>query len=246
MIRLRKLSKVYHAGDVLVPALQDLDLDIDRGEFVSIIGASGSGKSTLMNLLGCLDRPTRGTYEFEGRDMGKLSDIQLARVRSRRIGFVFQSFNLLSRLPAIAQVELPLIYRGAHNRRKAAARALADVGLAGRMRHRPTQLSGGEQQRVAIARALVTNPALILADEPTGALDTKTTADVVDIFVRLNRERGMTVIFVTHEMDVAAYTHRMITLRDGRIIADEPTARKTVVPFPGTVPLAGAAEGTPS
>ena len=246
MIRLRNLSKIYHAGDVAVPALQDIDLDIDRGEFIAVIGSSGSGKSTLMNILGCLDRPTRGTYELDGHDMGKLSDIQLARVRSRRIGFVFQSFNLLSRLPAIAQVELPLIYRGAHNRRKAAARAIADVGLTGRMHHKPAQLSGGEQQRVAIARALVTNPALILADEPTGALDTKTTADVVDIFVRLNRERGITVIFVTHEPEVAAYTHRMITLRDGRIIADGPTARKTVVQFPGTIPPAAQAEGAPS
>ncbi|MBI5284559.1 MAG: ABC transporter ATP-binding protein [Chloroflexi bacterium] len=246
MIRLRHLSKIYHAGDVPVPALQDIDLDIERGEFISVIGSSGSGKSTLMNILGCLDRPTRGTYELDGHDMGKLSDIQLARVRSRRIGFVFQSFNLLSRLPAIAQVELPLIYRGAHNRRKAAARAIADVGLTGRMHHKPAQLSGGEQQRVAIARALVTNPALILADEPTGALDTKTTADVVDIFVRLNRERGITVIFVTHEPEVAAYTHRMITLRDGRIIADAPTARKTVVQFPGTIPPTAQVEGAPS
>jgi len=246
MIRLRNLSKIYRAGDVLVPALQNLDLDIDRGEFISIIGSSGSGKSTLMNILGCLDRPTRGTYEMDGHDMGKLNDIQLAKVRSRRIGFVFQSFNLLPRLPAIAQVELPLIYRGAHNRRRAAARALADVGLTDRMHHKPAQLSGGEQQRVAIARALVTNPALILADEPTGALDTKTTADVVEIFVRLNRERGMTVIFVTHEAEVAAYTHRMITLRDGRIIADAPTTRTTIVPFPGTIPVAEQAEGAPS
>ncbi len=238
MIRLRHVSKIYRTGDVFVPALQDIDLDIDHGEFVAIVGSSGSGKSTLMNVIGCLDRPTRGTYELEGRDVGKLNDVQLAKVRSRRIGFVFQSFNLLARLPALAQVELPLIYRGSGNRRKLAARALADVGLTGRMRHKPSQLSGGEQQRVAIARALVTNPALILADEPTGALDTKTTADVVDTFVRLNRERGITIIFVTHEPEVAAYTRRMITLRDGRVIADAPTARTTVVPFPGTVSAA--------
>jgi len=235
MIKLRGLSKIYRTGDVFVPALQGVDLDIDQGEFVAIIGSSGSGKSTLMNILGCLDRPTRGTYELEGHDVGKLNDIQLAKVRSRRIGFVFQSFNLLSRLPASAQVELPLIYRGSHNRKKLAARALADVGLKDRMHHKPAQLSGGQQQRVAIARALVTNPALILADEPTGALDTKTTADVVDTFVRLNRERGITIIFVTHEPEVAAYTRRMITLRDGRVIADAPTVRSTVVAFPGAV-----------
>jgi putative ABC transport system ATP-binding protein len=244
MIRLRELSKIYRAGDVAVPALVDINLDIDQGEFVSIVGASGSGKSTLMNILGCLDRPTRGTYELEGRNVGRLSDRQLARVRSRRIGFVFQSFNLLPRLSAIAQVELPLIYRGSSNRRRAAARALADVGLRDRAHHKPTQLSGGQQQRVAIARALVTNPAIILADEPTGALDTKTTQDIVDTFVRLNRERGITVIFVTHEPDVAAFTKRMITLRDGRVIADQPTERTTVVAFPGAVanvPAAGEA-----
>jgi putative ABC transport system ATP-binding protein len=242
MIRLRGLSKIYRTGDVFVPALQGIDLDIDQGEFVAIIGSSGSGKSTLMNILGCLDRPTRGTYELEGHDVGKLNDIQLAKVRSRRIGFVFQSFNLLSRLPAIAQVELPLIYRGSKQRRKLAARALADVGLTDRAHHKPAQLSGGQQQRVAIARALVTNPALILADEPTGALDTKTTADVVQTFVRLNRERGITIIFVTHEPEVAAYTRRMITLRDGRVIADGPTQRTTVLAFPGSVPAAAAAQ----
>jgi ABC-type lipoprotein export system ATPase subunit len=246
MIRLRGLSKIYRTGDVLVPALQNVDLDIDQGEFVAIVGSSGSGKSTLMNVIGCLDRATRGTYELEGRDVGKLNDVQLAKVRSRRIGFVFQSFNLLSRLPALAQVELPLIYRGSGNRRRLAARALADVGLAGRARHKPSQLSGGEQQRVAIARALVTHPALILADEPTGALDTKTTADVVETFVRLNRERGITVIFVTHEPEVAAYTRRMITLRDGRVIADAPTARTTVVPFPGAAATLSAADGAPA
>jgi putative ABC transport system ATP-binding protein len=235
MIRLRGLLKLYKTGDVIVPALQGIDLDIDQGEFVAIVGSSGSGKSTLMNIVGCLDRPTRGTYELEGHNVGGLNDIQLAKVRSHRIGFVFQSFNLLSRLPAIAQVELPLIYRGSPNRRKLAAMALADVGLADRMHHKPSQLSGGQQQRVAIARALVTNPALILADEPTGALDTKTTADVVETFVRLNRERGITVVFVTHEPEVAAYTRRIITLRDGRVVSDEPTSRSTVVAFPGAM-----------
>ena len=249
MIRLRNLSKIYRTGDVFVPALQGVDLDIDQGEFVAIIGSSGSGKSTLMNILGCLDRPTRGTYELEGHDVGKLNDIQLAKVRSRRIGFVFQSFNLLSRLPASAQVELPLIYRGSKQRKQLAARALADVGLTDRAHHKPAQLSGGQQQRVAIARALVTHPALILADEPTGALDTKTTADVVQTFVRLNKERGITVIFVTHEPEVAAYTRRVITLRDGRVIADAPTARSTVVAFPGSVPTIappGVGEAAPA
>jgi putative ABC transport system ATP-binding protein len=247
MIRLRNVSKIYRAGDVLVPALQNIDLDIDQGEFIAIIGSSGSGKSTLMNIIGCLDRPTRGTYELEGHDVGKMNDIQRAKVRSRRIGFVFQSFNLLSRPSALAQVELPLIYAGLGDRRKRAARALAEVGLADRMHHKPSQLSGGQQQRVAIARALVTDPALILADEPTGALDTKTTKDIVDTFVRLNRERGITVIFVTHEPEVAEHTRRTITLRDGRIIADAPTARTTVVQFPGTVsPAPSAVEEAPA
>jgi putative ABC transport system ATP-binding protein len=246
MIRLRGVSKIYRSGDVFVPALQNVDLDIDNGEFVAIVGASGSGKSTLMNIIGCLDRPTRGVYELEGHDVGRMNDIQQAKVRSRRIGYVFQSFNLLSRLSAIAQVELPLIYAGLGNRRRRAARALAEVGLADRLHHKPSQLSGGQQQRVAIARALVTDPALILADEPTGALDTKTTTDIVETFVRLNRERGLTVIFVTHEPEVAAYTRRMITLRDGRIIADAPTVRTTILPFPGTVLATDPTEQAPS
>jgi len=234
MIRLQGIVKVYRAGDVPVPALRGIDLEIQRGEFLAIVGPSGSGKSTLMHILGCLDRPSRGVYQFEGRDVHRMTDAQLATIRSRRIGFVFQSFNLLSRWPAVAQVELPLIYRGAPNRRRLAMRALAEVGLRHRARHRPTQLSGGEQQRVAIARALVTNPALILADEPTGALDSKTTVDLMDMLVRLNRERGMTIALVTHEMDVAAYTQRVVMLRDGRVISDGPP--QPSAPPPAIVP----------
>jgi len=232
LIQLNGIIKVYRAGDIPVVALNNIDLEIGRGEMLSIIGASGSGKSTLMNILGGLDRPTRGAYLLEGRDVSSLSDRQLARLRGRRIGFVFQSFNLLSRMTALQQVELPLIYLGIGNRRRVAMRALADVGLADRWHHKPTQLSGGQQQRVAIARALVTNPAIIMADEPTGALDTKTTTAVMETLVRLNRERGITVILVTHEHDVAGYTRRVITLRDGSIISDAAPETTNVVAFP--------------
>jgi len=238
MIRLQGITKVYRAGDVPVPALRGIDLEIQRGEFLAIIGPSGSGKSTLMHILGCLDKPTRGSYQLEGHDVHRMTEAQLARIRGRRIGFVFQSFNLLSRWPAISQVELPLIYRGNGNRRRAALRALAEVGLRHRAHHRPTQLSGGEQQRVAIARALVTNPALILADEPTGALDTKTTADLMEMFVRLNSARGITIALVTHELEVAAYTHRVVQMRDGRIVSDGPPG-KLVLPSAPAVPVEG-------
>jgi putative ABC transport system ATP-binding protein len=222
LISLSKVSKVYRAGDVLVPALREIDLEIERGEFLSIVGASGSGKSTLMNLLGCLDRPTRGVYQLAGRDVGRLSDDQLALVRNRLIGFIFQSFNLLPRLSALEQVMVPLVFQGASDRRRKALAALREVGLSDRVRHKPTQLSGGQQQRVAVARALVTQPAIILADEPTGALDSRTAAELIDTFVRLNRERGLTIAFVTHDAKVAAHTNRIIELRDGEIVSDQP------------------------
>jgi len=220
MIRVRGLSKVYRAGDTVVRALDSVDLDIEDGAFIAIMGPSGSGKSTLMNILGCLDRATAGSYELDGIQVTSLGEDRLAVVRNRKIGFVFQSFNLLSRLTALQQVELPLTYRNIGNRRQRAARALAEVGLAERMHHRPTQLSGGQQQRVAIARCLVTEPSLILADEPTGALDTRTGHEIMDMFSRLNAERGITVVLVTHEADVAAFARRVVHLRDGRIVSD--------------------------
>jgi putative ABC transport system ATP-binding protein len=222
MIQLTNVSKVYRAGDVPVTALRGIDLRIERGELLSIIGASGSGKSTLMNIIGCLDRPTRGVYELAGRDVGRLSDDQLAVVRNRLIGFIFQSFNLLPRLSALEQVAVPLVFQGAADRRRKALLALREVGLLDRMHHKPTQLSGGQQQRVAIARALVTQPAIILADEPTGALDSRTAAELMDTFVALNKERGITIAFVTHDAKVAAYTERVIELRDGEIVSDGP------------------------
>ena len=220
MIKLRGVVKAYKTGEVIVPALRGIDLDIGRGDFIAIVGPSGSGKSTMMHILGCLDRPTSGTYELEGRPVHRMSDLRLARIRGRRIGFVFQSYNLLARLPAVNQVELPLIYRRSANRRKLALRALNEVGLLQRAKHRPTQLSGGEQQRVAIARALVSSPGLILADEPTGALDTKTSGDIMELFTRLNARRKITIVIVTHETEIAAYANRVIQMRDGRIVSD--------------------------
>jgi putative ABC transport system ATP-binding protein len=222
MIRLRGISKVYRTGEHEVHALRDIDLTIEDGEFVAIMGPSGSGKSTLMNIIGCLDRPTRGMYELDGTPVNRLDDDRLAFIRNQRIGFVFQNFNLLPRLTALEQVELPLLYRGVPNRKRLAALALAEVGLADRLHHRPTQLSGGQQQRVAIARALVMRPSLILADEPTGALDTRTSHDIMELFRTLNEQRGITIAFVTHEHDVAAYTRRVVSLRDGVIVSDEP------------------------
>lgn len=222
MISLHGVTKIYTVGNQRVAALNGIDIEIQDGEFISIMGPSGSGKSTLMNIIGCLDRQTEGTYILDGLDISRLGDNQLATLRNRRLGFVFQSFNLLPRINALDQVALPLLYRGASNRKKVAAAALKLVGLSDRAHHKPTQLSGGQQQRVAIARALVTRPAIILADEPTGALDSKTSMDIMEVFRGLNEELGITVAFVTHEREVADYTRRVISLRDGKVVGDEP------------------------
>jgi len=220
MLELEDITKVYKAGQTEVPALRGISCRIESGEMVSIIGPSGSGKSTLMNIIGCLDKPTSGRYLLDGTEVSELNDNQLAEIRNKKIGFVFQSFNLLSRTTALANVELPLIYSGASNRRQRALQVLESVGLAHRVTHRPSELAGGEQQRVAIARALVNNPSLILADEPTGNLDTQTSQEIMLIFKQLN-QRGMTIVLVTHEPDIAAYTQRTIKLRDGQIEASE-------------------------
>ncbi len=224
IIRLRGITKVYHMGDVSVHALRGVDLDVEEGEFAAIMGPSGSGKSTLMNLLGCLDRPTSGEYLLAGTDVSRLNDNQLAEIRNRRLGFVFQSYNLLPRTTALANVEIPLVYAGVRGRHDRAVAALESVGLGDRIHHRPNELSGGQQQRVAIARALINDPRISLADEPTGNLDTKTGLEIISIFQRLNHDQGITVIFVTHEQDIAQYTRRIVRLRDGLVVSDEPVA----------------------
>ncbi|HYI10662.1 MAG TPA: ABC transporter ATP-binding protein [Thermoanaerobaculia bacterium] len=224
VIDIRDLTKVYHLGEVDVRALDGVDLNVDTGDFVAIMGPSGSGKSTLMNIIGCLDRPTAGTYVLDGADVSELSRDQRAIIRNAKIGFVFQSFNLLARTSAMENVELPLLYGDtalARKERHAAAReALHRVGLAGREGNYPSQLSGGQQQRVAIARALVTNPAILLADEPTGNLDSKTSLEIMGIFQDLNDE-GKTIVLITHEPDIAQHAKRVVTVRDGRIQQDE-------------------------
>lgn len=222
MIEIRDLAKIYRMGEETVAALAGVSLSIERGEHTAIIGPSGSGKSSLMNILGGLDRPTRGTYRFEGEDVGEMDDDSLADFRSRRIGFVFQSFQLLPRLSALQNVELPMVYAGLlpAERRERAAAMLERVGLGSRMGHRPTQLSGGQQQRVAIARALANAPDLLLADEPTGALDSQTGKDVLALFHQLNAE-GLTILIVTHDHDVAAQASRRVTFRDGLIVSDD-------------------------
>jgi len=225
LIRCEDLWKIYRLGDVEVQALRGLDLSIESGEFVAIMGSSGSGKSTLMNILGCLDQPTKGRYWLNGVDVAGLRADQLADIRNRQIGFVFQNFNLIPRTSALENAQLPLFYRGVSLReqRSLAAEALRRVGLQGREGHYPTQLSGGQQQRVAIARALVTSPSLLLADEPTGNLDTASSREIMAILDQLNKEQGITIILVTHETDIAAYAGREVVIKDGRVLTDRRT-----------------------
>ncbi len=224
IIELRGIQRHYIVGEVTVKAIRGLDLSVETGEFVSVMGPSGSGKSTLMNILGCLDKPTAGSYFLDGRETSKAGSDEFARIRNEKIGFVFQGFNLLPRTTALENVEMPLFYGRSANRRelsRKARRALEEVGLDDRLFHMPSQLSGGQQQRVAIARAIVNDPAFILADEPTGNIDTEMTLEIMSIFQELN-QRGKTVVMVTHEPDLAAYTHRIIIMRDGEVVSDEP------------------------
>jgi putative ABC transport system ATP-binding protein len=231
VVEVRNLRRIYPLADEPVVALAGVDLAIEPGEFVAVMGPSGSGKSTFMHIVGFLDRPTSGTYRFEGRDVTELTENDLADIRSRRLGFVFQAYNLLPRTTAVENVELPMLYAGVGEaaRRRAALAALDEVGLSRHAMHRSNQLSGGQQQRVAIARSLVNSPSLILADEPTGALDTRSSEDVMALLERLNRERGITIMLVTHEPDIAAHAKRIVTFRDGHIVSDTAAAVPQVV-----------------
>ena len=241
VISVRELTKTYQMGEVAVQALRSVSLDVEGGEFVTVVGPSGSGKSTLMHILGCLDQPTSGQYFLEGRDVARLSDDEISGIRNRQIGFVFQGFNLLARTSALENVELPLLYSsdGASSatRRKRALEALATVGLADRAQHHTNQLSGGQQQRVAIARALLNNPSILLADEPTGNLDSRTSVEVMEIFQSLKETRGITIVLITHEPEVAAYGSRIVAFRDGVLVSDQindrrRTARAEIVEMP--------------
>jgi putative ABC transport system ATP-binding protein len=229
VIAVNNLVKTYVVGEVEVKALRGVNLEVRRGEFLAVNGPSGSGKSTFMHIVGCLDRPTSGQYFLDGQDVSRMSKDALANVRNKKIGFVFQGFNLLSRTSALDNVELPLLYGSglkSAERHKRAMEVLTAVGLGNRADHHPNQLSGGQQQRVAIARALINNPSILLADEPTGNLDTKTSIEVMGIFQRLNRERGITVVLITHELDIAEYGTRIVTFRDGQVVADRSVQRR--------------------
>ena len=231
VIQLQDIHKTYHTGEVDVHAVRGVSLEVSKGEFVALMGASGSGKSTMMNIIGCLDRPTRGMYLLDGIDVSQLDRDELADIRNQKIGFVFQGFNLLSRTSALENVELPMLYarqrRTGPSQRERALKALDTVGLADRADHKPNQLSGGQQQRVAIARALSNDPSLLLADEPTGNLDTRTSADIMGVFQKLN-DQGMTLVMVTHELDVAQYTKRMVVMRDGEVVSDTAVAKRLI------------------
>ena len=228
MIELENITKVYRMGKVDVFALNGISISISKGDMVAIVGASGSGKSTMLHVIGCLDKPTSGKYILDGQDISRLNDNKLADIRNKKLGFVFQEFNLLTRITAVANVELPMIYGNSRHKRQRAIAALERVGLGGRANHKPTEMSGGEQQRVAIARALVTNPQVILADEPTGNLDSASSNDIIALFRELHQE-GITIIIITHEMDIANQTQRIIRLLDGKIISDEPVPGKNDV-----------------
>jgi putative ABC transport system ATP-binding protein len=235
VISVRNLFKIYHVGEVSVHALRGVSLDVEAGEFVAVVGPSGSGKSTLMHILGCLDKPTSGEYLLDGKDVSELNDDQLSWIRNKQIGFVFQGFNLLSRTSALENVELPLLYGGSTvppaERRKRAMEALATVGLVERAEHHPNQLSGGQQQRVAIARALMNNPTILMADEPTGNLDSRTSLEVMDIFQALKEERGITIVLITHEQQVAEYGSRIVTFKDGQIVSDQANVQRRLARY---------------